>query len=591
MKSFCKKIVIYILAAVLIVSLPLLLTSCKGEAAVIVESQLNIDENFSGSRVIGLNLPNGIDTASALKVLSDNCPKTPKGAFALKQDGLKIEFVISFENQQGYIDAVKSLLKRDVTVCYAKLNNLLTQGTRLEEDFDISELTQWIADTLQSGGFASNIQRNYHSNLVSINGEILPTGTTVSINSTTGHAVKGITIDTVNNKNNSYSRRFTFSLPEETYTALGDSVKEFFEANTDAKAQYSQWTRKGAVLDYEVTFSELTQEELAAVTNKLLAVTDCTAVYGDKENKSTALTQSLVFEERLDFFGFLGPQKSAVPVQYLYSLPSETEFGSPTVLQQGKWEALGDKINGVYTLDITQSSLNINIPDGIKYQIDGIDVILENKGEDSFIRTFDIHYSGEKAEKAVNYAIGFFKGKEANATKQSDNNGTICRVIFSGKSSDINKWVNRVFGSSNSFQYSRSGGFLSVADTVALTDNIDLTALLVDNNIGKLVKYTVTAVPEEAISSLNANSGSTNTVLTQGEKTGGFTVELGSGTSVVKTYSSIANTNGIVVYVLIAVFLAIGFVALLVRNKNKEKLLRQKLRRQGEQPESYKMNL
>lgn len=570
-----KQKVSLILVIVLIFSFAVVFSGCETQP-IMVESLLKIDTNFAGERTIVFTVPKETDISQLKDLLHSNSPKDETNGYVFSNAGSsdygnKFEFKIVFTSQAEYIERVSGLLGRDVSVYLAQPDSILTKGTRMEEDFDVSDLMAWAIKIMKENGSTKNLELNYTSNLVNLDGVIFTTDTTVLIKDVTGYEVKNIVIETTNNKDDTYERRFIFSIPENTYEELGQSLKDYFKANTERSAMYAQWTRKGTVYEYEVIYKNIDIEQMTNLTNKILGVTDCSAYYGDKTNSSTPLSEGLIFEERLNLFSFVGTGKEPVPMEYIYYLPTTTTHGEGSVLNKGVWETSGKWTDTSYKLDVNSSVLNVHIPDGIQYNIEGINYYLENKGDNNFIRTADILYSKTGGENGLEYAYNFFKDKDANVIKKENEENLICRIVLEGSAADISKETSRLFGSGNDTEYIRNDNMIDIIFDSEFIDTINIGYMLTVENAKKPIMYTVTSVQDEEIRQLGAKGSGYRNSTYKADDDGSFTVRLESGDSQVQVLSGIYNAAGVALYIVFCSGLVLLTIGIIIRFKVKQR--------------------
>lgn len=574
-----KKIVSIIACFALMLSVAILFSGCSTEK-IIVESLLKIDKNFAGSRSVSFTFPKDVQTGDLESEINSACPKfeDSKDAYSVSmvtttEYGKKYTFSINFSSQSDYIKKVTNLIGRDVSVYMAQPNSILTKGTRMTEDFDVKDITLWLTNIVAKNEATKDLSYNYSSNLVNVNGDIFTTDTTINVKDVSGYEINSLKIETTNNKNNNYERRFTFSIPEKTYNELGQSLKDYFAQNTDKIASYSDWVQKGTSYEYEVIYQNIDLDELKLVTNKMLDVNDCSVYYGDKTNSSTPLSEGLVFEEKLDLFSFMGKDKGPVKAEYKYSLPTTTTHSEGLVLDKGSWVTAGQWSEGMYTLNIDSSVMNIHIPDGIQYSIDGINISLVGSSDDKIIRTTDIMYDKKSGQNALNYAYNFFKAKYAKVSKEETDDNLICRIVSEGTLEHVSDETTKLFGGGNYLEYEKSNSFAEVAKNITIVDNINLGYMLTTENAKKPMNYTAIYGCSQFIKNVSVKGENISSkALKQTASDGSYTVAF-NGVSRVYIDTAIPNISGIVFYSILSGLLIAGtifFAIILAKKPQKE---------------------
>lgn len=565
---------------VFIITTMFIFTGCE-KTPIAIESLLKVDNDFAGQRLITFNFPKDLDVTKIKDLLYANAPKDEEGGYSINaigssDQGSKIEFAINFKSHKEYVDRVSKIIGREVSVNLAQPNTILTKGTRMYEDFDVKDLIKWATTIINENSTTKKMGYKYSSNLVNISGVIYTTETTIYIKDVIGHEIKDIVIETTNNKDGKYERRFIFTIPEKTYKELGSDLKEYFANNTENTAMYAQWIHKGSIYEYEVIYRNIDIEELITVTNKLLDVTDCDVYYGDKTNSSTPLSESLIFEEQMNLFSFIGPDKEPVTGKYIYYLPTETTKGEGSVFSKGVWEDAGKWENNTYNLDFNSSVLNIQISDGIQYKIEGINYFLVNKGKNNFVRTTDIIYSKESGKKGLEYGYNFLKSKDTDIIKKEEKERLICRLTIKGNAEEISKETQRIFGKGNTLEYYKSDNIFDIIHPTEIKDNININHMITKPNKEKPIKYTVVSEEkEEEIRSLKIKGSKYKDSSYKANKNNEFTVNIEKGNGEIKVLSGIHNFSGMVTYITLSAglsLLAIGIVVMLnIKHKKKEK--------------------
>ncbi|MDD5796566.1 MAG: hypothetical protein PUD24_06510 [Oscillospiraceae bacterium] len=564
-----KKLISLIVSVILVCSVAVLLCSC-GETGVTVESILKTDENFAGTRTVNISLPTVIGAKNAVSYLNNSLPDMGKynGCLSLtdisdSNNENEISFVISFDSKDDYVSKINALLGTETTVNLAKPDNILTKGTRYREDFDVSQLINWMTSVFQENFDVKSINYNYESNIIDLNGSLFTTGTTANVNEVEGNAINKITISTSNSKKNVYDREFTFEIPEDVFKELGDNLKYYFDSCTNELAQYSGWTSKGNYEEYSVIFKELSADELQNVTNQMLDVSDGLIQYGDFTNSSTPLSEGLIFRENINTMNFMGKDKSMVPVEYNYSVPTNTTYGEGSVLENGSWINKGSWQDSTYSLEFKQGTQSINIPDGIQYKISGINFYLNNNGGDSFKRTVDILYAKDNAD-GLNYSYNFFKSKNAEVSKEETDNNYICRVETEGTALEISKKTVECFGGGNYMDYDYRENPFDLSDNTTLIDYINIGYMLTSENAEKPMTYTVTKSGNENINRVSIDSNSEKTKLDKADENGCFTVEFKGGNASVTYNGTIADWGKITLFIVISCVIILISAALII---------------------------
>ncbi len=548
--------------AVLVVLSTLMLSACSVEKAK-VESLLEIDSNFAGHRSITIKYPLEAHVDELTDALLDSNPLKDSESstfeyMGVMQDGYTFVMDIVFDSHDDYLSQVRTLLDRKVTSFVSRPDSVLASGTRMVENFDVSELIRWMSDISTQNEDTKAIEYDCTVNTVSIESDVFNTSSTIDINERTGEPINSILIETTNLKDGTYDRTVTFSIPNDTYNELSSSLEQYFTTNTSSKAQYCDFTSLGSAWEYKVIFKSLTLDELSEFTAMLLDTSKSTLFYGDKDNSSTPLSEGLLFEESFDTFSFMGKNGESVELQYRYALPVETTHGDGTVFYDSKWNTVGSWQDGIYSVSVDQDTFNIRIPDGIQYAINGIDTTLEVVGVDNFIRTTDFLYSKTQGMDGMLYAKDFFEQKGATVTTSEDDKNLICSVVCQGSSAQISDELTQYFGRGNFVTYSTKDTAFSLSMKTELVDSVNLSYMLNSTNANRPITYTVVSSGDERIKSLSCDS---DTIKVKNNIDTKPLVAVDGGQGTVVYNGKIANTKNIIIFCVAVALILLGILA------------------------------
>ena len=566
-----KKLCSVLLIIILILSLSACLSGCV-KAKVAVSSVLSIDEHFKGIRTVTAVYPVSADIDAVKdKILADDpTAEIPGASFSysgVKEDGYYFELKLSFTDKAEYEKIVGSLIGRDTAVFLSRKNTALTQGTRMAEDFDVSELIAWMVSDTAAVEQTKNLQFDYSANTVQIGSDSYTTQSTAAINDCTGSAINHISIKTMNHKSGSYDRTFAFHLPNATYTKDKDKIEAYFLSNTLPEAKYAGWSAEGSDMVYTVIYEDMTVAKMADVTAKLLDTDSVAISYGDIDNASTPLSEGLTYAENLDSFSFIGEGNGFPTIRYSYSLPLNTTYGEGSLFEDGRWVSAGAWENDLYTVELNSGTVQLRIPDGIQYRISGIDFSVASLGDSRFRRTTEFLYDADNTA-AANYALSYFKAKGVeNAAVNTTDQNIICSVSFEGTTDEITSQLVNVFGSGNFMAYEQKKGAFDLSIKTVLTDYVNLGYMLNSENAARPMHYSVSSEGGENIVSLSVDGS--ETAFTESNK---GTMDIKGGCATVRYRGNIPVTVSIIIYITAGLVLLIltAFIAIkLIKPKKK----------------------
>ena len=541
-----KKIISILLVLCMICGVCLFLSGCD-QPTVGVRSELLINDSYSGSRTVTAVYPLSADIDAIKDTLMADAPVSEiDGAdfsyVGVEEDGYHFELKLTFNSRDQYESIVGALIGRSTTVFLSRKNTYLTQGTRMSEDFDVSELIAWMMSDTASADETKNLRFAFDTNTVRIGADTFETASTVNINDCTGSAINSISLKTSNDKNGGYNRTFAFSIPNDTYSSDKAAIEQYFLTNTLPDARYAGWAYEGSNMVYTVIYEELDLEKMTDVTSKLLDTDSVEISYGDIDNASTPLSEGLTFEENLDTFSFIGAENSFPTLFYSYSLPLNTTYGDGSVFRDGRWVSAGEWKDDLYTAQLTDGSVRLRIPDGIQYSITGINFALESLGDSRFRRTTDFLYAKDDSS-AVNFAAGYFENKGVTSEISETDDNLVCHVAFEGTTEEVTAKLVSVFGSGNFMAYEQRKGMFDLSIKTELTDYVNLGYMLTAANAATPMTYTVSSEGGENIVSVSVDGS--ETAYTDHSRSS-MTVK--EGCAVIRYHGNIPVVSSIVIY-------------------------------------------
>lgn len=578
------KAALFIMCAVLFAAV---FSGCEN-AKVQVENLVSINAQFKGSRSVTVNTGTAFEGKEELKeqfdeVIKEYCPSAYQKEIKNGDDGLKYIFTVDFESKADYISKIAAIIGREPGVALGTPDSDLARGWHLKEDFDGLELIKWLQAGVEEKKYGDlNFEYESTSNIVNMSGDIQSSqGSKIDINTVEGYPVTAVSVETTNNKKDSYDRRFTLSVPQSTYDKMGDTLKTIMRERTAAAAVYSGWTQQGNNQEFQILYQGITAAELQHVTALFLDCKEASVYYGDENNSSTPLAEQLVFEENLNVLGFVPKKDGDVAFSYKYSLPLKTTHGEGVVKNQGVWEKQGSWIDGIYTLNSREKSFTLRIPDGIQYEIEGLGVTLEDNGGDSFTRSFDFLYNKNTGEEGRAYAYQFFKKKGIDAVQKKTDDALICRITTKGTADQISKQLNSLFGGGNALERTENTSAMAVVTDISLKDSVNLSYMLTGDNADVPFTYTLKNKGGENIISLNGEGESKKDSSAVADADGAYRITLQGGENTVEFGATVPYVQGVAVYCVIAgVMLVIALLLILFFLRKTRKL---RLKEQQEQ--------
>lgn len=569
----------------LLIAMPILTFYGCGEKTFEYESMLKLDKQFKGVRTITLNsgtalITNSDTRAKFNEIISEYCPSVLQREEVEDNGSLKYIFTLTFESKSDYLSKLSVITDRQVQATLVHPNSELAKGWHFVEDFKTDDIFSWLKNGIDEKKY-NDLQFDLScvSNVINMDGDIQSCkGDNTEVNAVKGYAVTGLFIETTNNKKDNYDRKFTLSVPQKTYEEMGDKLITVMKKRTLDSAAYSGWTQQGNNQEYQIVYNGLSLSELQKATALFLDCDTVSLYYGDQNNSSTPLAEQLVFEENINTLSFVPKEDSKVDLSYKYSLPLKTTHGEGVQLKDGVWTKTGEWVDGIFSLKSGDSVYDIRIPDGIQYEIKGINVTLESYDDDNFTRCLDFVYSAVNGQEGRDYAYDFLNKKGVSVTRMKSDDGVICRITSKGTAKKISEEINKLFGGGNSLSYSQYTDSMSVVTNVAFTDEINISYMLTGKNKDVPLVYTLYTKGNESVSGFSGvtSDGSGDISSLDIDKVNGYVLHLKGGETTVKYTATLPYPQGVVIYCVCAFFMVMLTALLIFVFNKRSKMLEKK---------------
>lgn len=569
----------------LLIAMPILTFYGCGEKTFEYESMLKLDKQFKGVRTITLNsgtalITNSDTRAKFNEIISEYCPSVLQREEVEDNGSLKYIFTLTFESKSDYLSKLSVIIDRQVQATLVHPNSELAKGWHFVEDFKTDDIFSWLKNGIDEKKY-NDLQFDLScvSNVINMDGDIQSCkGDNTEVNAVKGYAVTGLFIETTNNKKDNYDRKFTLSVPQKTYEEMGDKLITVMKKRTLDSAAYSGWTQQGNNQEYQIVYNGLSLSELQKATALFLDCDTVSLYYGDQNNSSTPLAEQLVFEENINTLSFVPKEDSKVDLSYKYSLPLKTTHGEGVQLKDGVWTKTGEWVDGIFSLKSGDSVYDIRIPDGIQYEIKGINVTLESYNDDNFTRCLDFVYSAVNGQEGRDYAYDFLNKKGVSVTRMKSDDGVICRITSKGTAKKISEEINKLFGGGNSLSYSQYTDSMSVVTNVAFTDEINISYMLTGKNKDVPLVYTLYTKGNESVSGFSGvtSDGSGDISSLDIDKVNGYVLHLKGGETTVKYTATLPYPEGVVIYCVCAFFMVMLTALLIFVFNKRSKMLEKK---------------
>lgn len=569
-----------------------ILSACSGtdeQEYVTVSTRLELDSSFEGSRTIVCRFPNSIvdpnsETGKMLdKVVEKYCPQSMKYTKNIKDGEIQYSFSLGFSSKQDYSEKVSAVSGLDAQISFSNPDTVLASGWKITENFDSHNLLSWMKTGADTEGFNESLdfETEDGNTTVVFNGESVNSDAKIFVNRMDGKPIQKIRIETVNNNNQTYTRKIIFTIPDSTYDELGEKLVSYFES-TKPKIASAKWAEENNAHVYTVAMNDVTVKELEGYTNNILSTVSGDISYNSAENGITPLSEQREFSEDIDFSSFIGTSGKNVPIEYTYEINDSSDLDECLVNTDGIWKPTNNLLDeNQYSKKVAISSnelsLSLKIPDGKKFICDSIDITLSGNG-DKRTKTVVFRYETSKGgAEAATYAYNYFKALGAKAEEKAEGKYNICTVTIEGSIGEISTKCAEFFGSGNYMSQTEWTPSMSFRNSVKIEDNLRFAYMLTGGNADVPITYTVETGDTDTVSSLNAtaNGKTEHADLSKSERNR-TSITLKSGDSDVVFEGTSANTGSIVTLCIITaiMFIIVGIIiAAICSQSNSRKAL------------------
>ena len=500
----------------------LLFSSCRSEQKeeVDITTSISLNHSFSGTRTIVMTFPNSIiapgsETETNLdRVVEKYCPDSMTYAKNKVDDKISYSFSLKFEDKRDYVQKTTELRGSQTIVSFSNPTSVMTNGWKLEENFESSELLGWICEEAKNNdytGFDFTTKESLTN--VSLDGQIFSSQPKISVNCLNGIPVQKLSVTTINKKDDNFDRTISFTLGESDFKNSEKSIREYFKNQTHRKATYSEWDEQSNAATYTVKFTNVSLTEMVGCTNQILDTIYCKAEYNDKSIGSTALAEQNSFVESIDFSSFIGLNKQNVPVEYSYSMQDTgAELSEAQIYDNGDWVRALDLLSTnryghLAAIKSNDSYLQIKVNDGKQYIASSIDVVVKptegNKVQKSITFKYDIAKDGNLASK---YASDYFAKLNIGAELNLEGDKNTCTITFSGTPDELNAKIPAIFGEKNLIHYSSKNQFMMLRTMKSFDDHVDFSSLITGKNSKIPVYYSLETENGDIVKTFNINS-------------------------------------------------------------------------------------
>ena len=570
-------------SAIVIISLFMIIILCscskKEMENVQIVTNLNIAEDFSGSRTIIVSYPESVfapdsETAESLEAaVRKNCPSSMTYSRKTYDDRTEYTYVLAFSSISDYRSKLSEFLGNEPSVVFSNSNSVLTKGWRIKEDFESGQLIGWIKKCAKNESVDfPDYKTEERTTTVTFKNQTESCGKIISVNKRSGSPMEKISITTVNKTTATeslFDRTISFMMTQKTFDALGDKVKQYFNSVTDESAQ-TEWNLENEHYIYTVIYEDINLKQLEGYTNRLFSSVYGDITYVDKTVGSTALAYQNSYTETMDFSAYVGPGNEDVLVEYTYSLSGNSKLDECRIYNDLKWTAATDlmetnnpgKIAAVYS---SAASLTLRINDGKQYVPESVDISVTPLENNNIRKAISFIYDISKnGYEATDYTASYFEQEGLSAEKTVEDGNSVCTVSVSGSAEEINVKLTDIFGDANIITADSEVPFMTLRTKKITEDTVDLSSILVGDNIDTPINYFVIPSEGEMAEELTLQyADSEDVVICEPDKDNVYTFRLSSTQAKLRSVVSAPNVADIIIFCIIGIIMiltATGFI-------------------------------
>lgn len=328
-----------ILLTGLIVCAAFFLMACAGFRKMTIDTQMEMDENFKGQRVMTTVLSNSIfdrafggDLDRLQDMVTQYCPATMMCQASVEDGDVRITMTMPFANYTDYENKIGQILERTPGIYFDYSDSMFKNGFMLQEDFTSLELFQWLLEALageygdlQDQGL-EDIFTLGETQVVFDGGEALPSEQPIKVERMESHAFDSISAD-ITIHDNAYEAEVHFFVDNDVYYTMGDRMDTVMRRLTPAGATYDV-TGSDSQRIYTFGFSAYNEASLVEQLNTILSTENCEFEVKDEGNNDQTLEARRDLTIYLDGSYFLDFSRPGTTMTYHLTADSRYSFES-----------------------------------------------------------------------------------------------------------------------------------------------------------------------------------------------------------------------------------------------------------------------
>jgi hypothetical protein len=520
-----KKLLLLVFSAALM----LVLTACGGK----VETELNIKEGFSGSRVMTYSA-NLADNKQYFKgsvdeiteTVAENTPAELVFSDLSTDTDAIYEFKLNFSSEEEYQKKVTALLDAggvevpDPLYELTHPDSIFASGVKYRENFNSIQLLMWFSNLLVENGYVtegnqSDIFYNGQTGTWMVYGEKNTNGTQADVDAIKYLTLNGVDMYTKINNDGTYDREIRVRVPKSSMNEKGDDIKSYLASVTDPAAT-GEWMDEDEQSTYIIKATAVSDEKLNQVMNtfygksgeKIVTVSNGS---GGKVDGSKTFADTRKISEDFALENYVTGWDNTLNFNYYvarkgtYEGELKSDHGNGTLYatdsDNTEWYRL---FNSYYDYQF-----KLEYEYTYKYSLADATVTLKPTFNGVVEREVKLTYSDllsdsqlETLESRLNSSVDEANGNAVNASvngtmtlKKCESDGTNLVVILKTKADEGVEsalWTD-AFGGNNKLLVTRSSNaIMPITQTMRVEDQFDM-AMFTDGQI-PVLSYTVKGI-------------------------------------------------------------------------------------------------
>ncbi len=509
-----------IAAIILTISFAFILTGC--EEQIQLKTDLNINDDFSGSRVILLELTKSSFESNSSKSIGEvtslikaDCPPEMNFEFKEESELYKYTFTINFKDRDEYAKKVGAILGKEAKVNMVMPDTVFSSGTVVKEDFSSEQLLDWFRSTLKENKVTANYDIfSNNGSTVYANGKTYPVADyQIAVSDIAFTKVNGIDVYTDILTSDTFNRSIHIRIPEEEWLIKKDAIQKYVSGNVPKGCTYKVdegSSEVSIIFSLEDVTLKMLEEKMKTILDSdsytIKSSTSPSAAAGktktdSKKNNSSSENQKPFsiktgYTEYLDLSSYAGSGSGEIMLNYYIS---KTDKG----VQKVEYLSNGQFINAVLsesqypdyrsTIISEYSADYIQVSSETEYTAKQIDISTKLKNS-KITKSIVLNIAPQPTDSHKEAIMGNLKAYSKDGAeidyKNDGNSQAVITITISGNKEDVNKTMGNLLGIDNTIEYFKEEGFFKFHKSGIFNETINLNNFITcnENNVNYEVK-------------------------------------------------------------------------------------------------------